>query len=64
MKRRELIGRSKSLVARPVSVVVREEEGLSEWDRVRPSMGQNVVGDVGEAGEAEVFRSRVRWFWV
>lgn len=64
MKRRELIGRSKSAVEIPVSGVVREEVGLSDWDRVRPSMGQNEIGDVGEAGDAEVFRSRVRWFWV
>lgn len=64
MKRRELIGRSKSAVATPVSVVVREVEGLSDCDRVRPSVDQKVVGDVGEVWEAVVLRSRVRWFWV
>lgn len=67
MKRREVIARSRSAVeavAATVSVVVLEEGWLSDWDRVRASLDQNVVGEVGEAGEAVVLRSRVRWFWV
>lgn len=67
MKRRELVGWTRSaagVVATPASVVILDETGLSDWDRVRPSVDQKVVGDVGEMGAAVVLRSRVRWFWV
>lgn len=67
VNRRELTGLSKS--AAPVAVaasvvVVLEEEGLSEWDRVRPS-GDQRMGEVGgEVGEVAVgfweLRSRVK----
>lgn len=67
VKRRELMGLSKSaaLVAVAASVVVAlEEEGLSEWDRVRPSEDQQMGEVGGEMGEVAVgfweLRSRVR----
>lgn len=71
VKRRELAGTSKSaaLVAEAASVVVvLEEEGLSDWDRVRPLEDQQMGEVGGEMGEVAVGfwepRSRVKWFWV